>query len=159
MSKGIPRKTAEVAAHGHGPAGQGIITVEENNLTQNISALRKALGGNGSDGQYIETIPRVGYRLGVPVHRKLVGIRRPEELSFRPGDTVRLGDEPVRYYELAAADAAARPAELDPRLQRFGPNSWSAPQLPQAPAGHGDDRHHVLVRAVLEGYANLAGTS
>ncbi len=36
--------------------------VEENNLTQNISALRKALGGNGSEGQYIETIPRVGYR-------------------------------------------------------------------------------------------------
>src|SRR5437016_5105878 len=36
--------------------------VEENDLTQNISALRKALGGNGSDGQYIETIPRVGYR-------------------------------------------------------------------------------------------------
>src|SRR5947209_7467826 len=36
--------------------------VEENNLTQNISALRRALGGNGSAGNYIETIPRVGYR-------------------------------------------------------------------------------------------------
>jgi TolB-like protein/DNA-binding winged helix-turn-helix (wHTH) protein/Tfp pilus assembly protein PilF len=32
--------------------------VEENNLTQNISALRKAFG----EGDYIETIPRRGYR-------------------------------------------------------------------------------------------------
>src|SRR5579863_4066344 len=32
--------------------------VEENNLTQHISALRKALG----DDSYIETIPRRGYR-------------------------------------------------------------------------------------------------
>src|SRR2546427_7135412 len=32
--------------------------VEENNLTQNISTLRKALG----EGEYIETIPRRGYR-------------------------------------------------------------------------------------------------
>ncbi len=36
--------------------------VEENNLTQNISALRKVLG-EGPDGQpYIETIPKWGYR-------------------------------------------------------------------------------------------------
>src|SRR5713101_2423570 len=32
--------------------------VEENNLTQNISALRKVFG----EGDYIETIPRRGYR-------------------------------------------------------------------------------------------------
>src|SRR6266478_8589142 len=32
--------------------------VEENNLTQNISVLRRVLG----EGEYIETIPRRGYR-------------------------------------------------------------------------------------------------
>src|SRR5437763_24645 len=37
--------------------------VEENNLTQNISALRKAFGDQG----YIETIPRRGYRFMVEV--------------------------------------------------------------------------------------------
>src|SRR5882724_6603243 len=37
--------------------------VEENNLTQNISTLRKALG----EGEYIETIPRRGYRFISPV--------------------------------------------------------------------------------------------
>jgi Tol biopolymer transport system component/DNA-binding winged helix-turn-helix (wHTH) protein len=36
--------------------------VEENNLTQNISAIRKALGGNGADQHFIETLPRRGYR-------------------------------------------------------------------------------------------------
>src|SRR5438128_1155044 len=39
--------------------------VEENNLTQNISALRKALG----EGEYIETIPRRGYRFLASVER------------------------------------------------------------------------------------------
>src|SRR5262245_12316174 len=36
--------------------------VEEGNLTFNISTLRKALGRNSENGQYIETIPRRGYR-------------------------------------------------------------------------------------------------
>ena len=36
--------------------------VEESNLTFNISTLRKALGKNSENDQYIETIPRRGYR-------------------------------------------------------------------------------------------------
>lgn len=36
--------------------------VEENNLTVTISALRKALGEGPTEGQYIETVPRRGYR-------------------------------------------------------------------------------------------------
>src|SRR5262245_47052761 len=39
--------------------------VEESNLTQNIYTLRKALG----DGDYIETIPRRGYRFVADVKR------------------------------------------------------------------------------------------
>ena len=37
-------------------------TVEENNLNQNISTIRKALGENSSTQQFIETLPRRGYR-------------------------------------------------------------------------------------------------
>src|SRR5258707_12717838 len=37
-------------------------TVEENNLDRNISAVRKALGEKATGRQYIETVPRVGYR-------------------------------------------------------------------------------------------------
>ena len=36
--------------------------VEDANLTVAVSHLRKALGQNGEPGEYIETVPRVGYR-------------------------------------------------------------------------------------------------
>src|SRR3954467_10140059 len=36
--------------------------VEENNLAQNISLLRKILGEGVSGRQYIETVPKRGYR-------------------------------------------------------------------------------------------------
>ena len=43
--------------------------VEENNLTVNISALRKALREVSSDRDYIQTVQRRGYRFAVSVHR------------------------------------------------------------------------------------------
>jgi len=41
--------------------------VEEGNLTQNVSLLRKALGETASGAQFIETVPRRGYRFVPPV--------------------------------------------------------------------------------------------
>src|ERR1700741_4171251 len=41
--------------------------VEEGNLTQNISLLRKALGEGRNGNQYIETVARRGYRFVAPV--------------------------------------------------------------------------------------------
>jgi len=38
------------------------VTVEDANLTVAISQLRKALNHNGDAAEFIETIPRVGYR-------------------------------------------------------------------------------------------------
>ena len=43
--------------------------VEEANLTNNISQLRKALGEDSSGHRYIETVPKRGYRFGAPVRR------------------------------------------------------------------------------------------
>src|SRR5262249_41795869 len=43
--------------------------VEEGNLTQNISLLRKALGESSGSQQFIETIPRRGYRFVAAVSR------------------------------------------------------------------------------------------
>lgn len=48
--------------------------VEDRNLTVNISTLRKALGGGESD--YVETVPKLGYRLRVAVRV----VDRPETL-------------------------------------------------------------------------------
>jgi DNA-binding winged helix-turn-helix (wHTH) protein/Tfp pilus assembly protein PilF len=41
--------------------------VEESNLTQNIFTLRKLLGKDQNKKQYIETVPRRGYRFAAPV--------------------------------------------------------------------------------------------
>jgi pimeloyl-ACP methyl ester carboxylesterase/DNA-binding winged helix-turn-helix (wHTH) protein len=44
-------------------------TVEENNLNHNVSVLRKALGEKATGEQYIQTVPRVGYRFAAAVQR------------------------------------------------------------------------------------------
>ena len=63
--------------------------VEENNLAQNISALRKALG-EGSDGQkFIETVPKRGYRFVADVRASLGrSVGRPQ---ISPHDEIQAG--------------------------------------------------------------------
>jgi DNA-binding winged helix-turn-helix (wHTH) protein/TolB-like protein len=69
--------------------------VEEGNLTQNISLLRKALGESPGGAQFIETVPRRGYRFvaetsqtwGDQVHTKPAGNGHKEhslEASLEP---------------------------------------------------------------------------
>ncbi|MEP6912980.1 MAG: transcriptional regulator, partial [bacterium] len=43
--------------------------VEEGNLTRNVSTLRTALGGGPDEQQYIETVPRIGYRFVAGVEK------------------------------------------------------------------------------------------
>ena len=50
--------------------------VEDANLTVAISQLRKALGQTGETAEYIETIPRVGYRFVADV-REIAEEQRP----------------------------------------------------------------------------------
>jgi pimeloyl-ACP methyl ester carboxylesterase/DNA-binding winged helix-turn-helix (wHTH) protein len=47
--------------------------VEENNLAQNISALRKVLGEEGSGQKFIETVPKRGYRFVADVRESWEG--------------------------------------------------------------------------------------
>ena len=72
-----------VQSHGHVVGKDQIMKsvwpdsfVEESNLTQNISVLRRALGDGNEDGQLIETVPRRGYRFTAPV-RELTPSRSP----------------------------------------------------------------------------------
>jgi DNA-binding winged helix-turn-helix (wHTH) protein/alpha-beta hydrolase superfamily lysophospholipase len=66
------------------------ITVEENNLNHNVSVLRKALGDRATDQQYIETVPRVGYRFVAPV--EAAGPRR----TASPASAAKARQE-IRY--------------------------------------------------------------
>jgi DNA-binding winged helix-turn-helix (wHTH) protein/TolB-like protein/Flp pilus assembly protein TadD len=59
------------------------LAVEENNLTQNISALRKALGEKREEPEYILTVPGIGYRFIGDV-RESSGEARASSTSVEP---------------------------------------------------------------------------
>ena len=75
--------------------------VEENNLNQNITALRKSLGDSRQESQYIATIPGTGYRF-------VAEVKRVEEDVFAPG------------RKDAKAETAAGPAARPARAFRYG---------------------------------------
>lgn len=94
------------------------VFVEESNLTQNIFILRKILGENPEGQQYIETIPKRGYRF-------LATVRVSQEQSAEPATQQRIGVNPGTEPE--AKPDAEKPINslavlpllnesLDPRL-------------------------------------------
>ncbi len=70
--------------------------VEEGNLTQNISLLRKALGETPGGVQFIETVPRRGYRFVADTKETANGSSSPitEEVAAEP-QTVSVQDNPI----------------------------------------------------------------
>jgi len=58
--------------------------VEDANLTVNISALRKLLGEGPDGSQYIETVPKSGYRFVMPVVERPLVDRDPAPAEIRP---------------------------------------------------------------------------
>jgi hypothetical protein len=75
-----------------------------------------------------------------------------EYLERVAGEAVPLGEEPVRYYDLAQADAAAKPAPFPAELGAGG-EVVSAPLLPLAPVATSDRRAHEMMRLILEDIA------
>jgi DNA-binding winged helix-turn-helix (wHTH) protein/serine/threonine protein kinase len=66
------------------------VSVVEGSLATAVSKLRKALGDAAGDdaSRIIITIPRIGYRLGVPVQYKELPAPASREVGFNPGDPV-----------------------------------------------------------------------
>lgn len=75
--------------------------VEENNLNQNITALRKLLGDSRQESQFIATIPGVGYRFVAEVRRVESSGDAKEEVNAPvvPADVARSGRS-FRYAPL-----------------------------------------------------------
>lgn len=69
------------------------------------------------------------------------------------GQELELGDEPMRYYDLATADADTPPGDMEPNLLPPGSRTISAPLLPFAPAATQDTMAHRVIRIVLEDIA------
>jgi hypothetical protein len=64
------------------------------------------------------------------------------------GKHAALGNEPVRYYQLAAADLNTPKGKIDPRLAALGGDSRSVPLLPMEPTPNAD-----VIRGMLEDIA------
>lgn len=63
------------------------LMVVDGSLATAVSKLRKALGD--LDGSIVVTVPRVGYRIGVPVHSELAAaLPPPLSLPLKPGEPV-----------------------------------------------------------------------
>jgi len=87
------------------------VVVEERTLTVHVSTLRKALD-DGSPSDFIETVPRAGYRLAVPVRVLSEPIPAPSTANRRPVLAVRsfaagdlAGDD--AYLGIGIADAVS----------------------------------------------------
>src|SRR5262249_42362433 len=102
--------------------------VEESNLTQNISQLRRALGDGAADAQYIETIPKRGYRFVAGVQSLAVNDISTEEAIAVNG-----------HAPAPAAEPSARLADIEKAI----------PPAAEAAEENSERRRALMVAALL----------
>ncbi len=97
------------------------LVVEENNLSQVISSLRRALGDEAQLSRYIQTVPRRGFRFVEPITALPELGAAPSPASSSPGPAARVATEPAgsrplvtgkRIWLLAATGGAAAVAAV-----------------------------------------------
>lgn len=91
--------------------------VEENNLTRNISTLRKTLNAESEEDEYIETIPRRGYRFVAEVrevNESLPPVEHAEPVSNFPGTEV----EPVHQTSPDTISVTSQPGISAPVIEK-----------------------------------------
>ena len=101
-------------------------SVEENNLTQQISALRRALGERAGEHRYIVTVPGRGYSFVSDVRTVadegadlIVEQRTRSRITIDVEEEQPEGRAPHRAAEIALAPAVARAASPRPRARLF----------------------------------------
>jgi DNA-binding winged helix-turn-helix (wHTH) protein/TolB-like protein len=94
--------------------------VEEANLTVNISVLRRHLGETPSGQQYIETVPKKGYRFAVPVSQLVTGNNvTASQMGSPPDEPQAPREDLVKPPSLPASSPSAKLSE----------KSWFLPTL------------------------------
>ncbi len=98
------------------------VMVVDGSLATAVSKLRKAMGDE--DHPAIVTVPRVGYRLAVPVHCKTVAAPAGPELGFKIGDLVPGRDQwqLVRAMDISGSSEvwlAQNPKTHEQRVFKF----------------------------------------
>jgi TolB-like protein/DNA-binding winged helix-turn-helix (wHTH) protein len=100
------------------------VTVVDGSLATAVSKLRRALG---TDEGIVVTVPRIGYRLAVPVQRKAAEPPAWPELGFAPGDVVPGRDQwcLTRRLDLSPSSEvwlAEHPKTHEARVFKFAPD-------------------------------------
>lgn len=132
------------------------LIVEEGNLTVQVAALRKALGTRPDGGDWIATVPRVGYRLvaGGPARAPEAEAARIPALAVLPFEN--LGGDPAQDW---FADGVV--AEIIGALTRFRSFAVVSRTSSFVYKGRAVDVRHAArelgVRYVLEGSVRRAG--
>jgi len=97
--------------------------VEENNLSQNISALRRALGENKSEHQFIVTVPGKGYRFVAEVKESWQNLTPP--LSQTPPQTAVNGQPPLVNEPIPDPVVSHQTTQSAPVINPDQPRRWS----------------------------------
>jgi TolB-like protein/DNA-binding winged helix-turn-helix (wHTH) protein/Flp pilus assembly protein TadD len=107
--------------------------VEENNLNQNITALRKSLGDSRHDSRYIATIPGLGYRFVADVSEiEVVGA---DVLGVEEQTRTRVAAEEESREGSAETEGGAAAEETAPAPARLQQPPPGTPALPEATTG------------------------
>ncbi|MBA3692704.1 MAG: alpha/beta fold hydrolase [Acidobacteria bacterium] len=103
--------------------------VEENNLAQNISILRKTLGASAGGAKFIETVSKRGYRFIAPV--QVIEDRKPDSITIEQTRGRFTIEEEIdsedflelENFQLTAAQTALPKAKTSPALPVFKPET------------------------------------
>jgi pimeloyl-ACP methyl ester carboxylesterase/DNA-binding winged helix-turn-helix (wHTH) protein len=122
--------------------------VEENNLAQNISILRKALGEGKEGEHYIQTVPKRGYRFVADVHATaheqetlIVRERTRAKIVVEHDDDDGTLPSPARVIDVSPATVTHK--QLEPELQR-------SPETMYARSGDVNIAYQVIGDAPLD---------
>ncbi len=122
--------------------------VDEANIAVTVSALRKALGRRPGGGQYIETVPKRGYRFAASVQEVTADAEGPQEASTASieevGSPETNGWEVRQVTASSGADASAEDIE-----QHVSREALHAAHFPQAMFGAKRVRVAALVAAAI----------
>lgn len=131
--------------------------VEENNLNQNITALRKCLGDSRQESRYIATIPGLGYRFVAEV-KSVAEVKAAPDADANPAEGSN-GRPPLAAWEVAGpgedgravgassaipdAEGPPAPAVAAQAFSAAGSSEWVEPLPAHAPDEPQEEPDHV----------------
>src|SRR5204863_3346640 len=106
------------------------VIVEDANLTVAVSQLRKALNQNGDDAEFIETIPRIGYRFVAEIRQVI-----EEQTPLRNEDSAAFSSSTQKEETKRNEPAADQPAFVRPPRESEPTGAVSAKRWTRIAAG------------------------